>query len=507
MKREIRGQRMIPDIIVSRYTGRPYDVSRKKPQTHHPTVLDMMEVGDLEVRNTLIDQCHADTDLLIEKRLEAERAYTIEGDQILAGRFYANKKRPLGIIKESVDTAIEEEQRRLRDLETQRYNLDNRLMELQKESAMSKDRESCVRRKLSATQAKLHQVETVWYAVIYLQRGIDTQRIQLFNLQNLKELRSSEEEEESQEDIATYESEIQECQAKIDEMMNEKREQERQLDELKTKMEACTLSLSTVESETELVTGKMEEMKLSEEKSRAQQTAEEASKVCERIETRRSRKSVESEISKLRRRIQQEEPHAAEKDGVAKNYLEKMELYEKTMATIRGHRAALKELQKGLMLRFKQYSALEDTITARACVYFKYFLQKRDYDGALRFNHDKGTLSMEVRMDCHSRRSQTTKNTKALSVGERSFTTVCFIMSLWEAIDSPFRCLDEFDVFMDMMNRRISMKLMVVCASEQRSKQFIFLTPQDMSQMGIEMGPHFKVLKLRPPERAQPTLD
>ena len=51
----------------------------------------------------------------------------------------------------------------------------------------------------------------------------------------------------------------------------------------------------------------------------------------------------------------------------------------------------------GLMLRFKQYSALEDTITARACVYFKYFLQKRDYDGDLRFNHDKGTLSMEVR--------------------------------------------------------------------------------------------------------------
>ena len=32
----------------------------------------------------------------------------------------------------------------------------------------------------------------------------------------------------------------------------------------------------------------------------------------------------------------------------------------------------------------------------------------------------------------------------------------------------------------DMVNRRISMQLMVVCASEQRSKQFIFLTPQDM---------------------------
>ena len=50
----------------------------QKPQTHHPTVLDMMEVGDLEVRNTLIDQCHADTVLLIEKRLEAERVIEVE---------------------------------------------------------------------------------------------------------------------------------------------------------------------------------------------------------------------------------------------------------------------------------------------------------------------------------------------------------------------------------------------------------------------------------------------
>lgn len=73
------------------------------------------------------------------------------------------------------------------------------------------------------------------------------------------------------------------------------------------------------------------------------------------------------------------------------------------------------------------------------------------------------------------------RQSKTLSGGEKSFSTICLLLSIWEAMGSPIRCLDEFDVFMDHANRAISMKMMVQAAKRSVSRQFILITPQAMS--------------------------
>jgi len=71
----------------------------------------------------------------------------------------------------------------------------------------------------------------------------------------------------------------------------------------------------------------------------------------------------------------------------------------------------------------------------------------------------------------------------SLSGGERSFATICFILSLWQVMECPFFMLDEFDVFMDAFNRKTSQTALICHAKRFKNHQFFLYTPLELTQM------------------------
>ena len=73
------------------------------------------------------------------------------------------------------------------------------------------------------------------------------------------------------------------------------------------------------------------------------------------------------------------------------------------------------------------------------------------------------------------------------------------LVSLGATIECPFRVMDEFGVFMDQVSRKVAMQELVDMAREMPNRQFVFITPQDLSSLPV--SDHLRVFKLNAPIR------
>ncbi|KAG1672939.1 hypothetical protein FOA52_012384 [Chlamydomonas sp. UWO 241] len=96
-------------------------------------------------------------------------------------------------------------------------------------------------------------------------------------------------------------------------------------------------------------------------------------------------------------------------------------------------------------------------------------------------NHEKREMSLVVKIKGKiDPNTKAVRDLKQLSGGERSYVTVAFLLAVGEASESPFRCMDEFDVFMDAINRRVATETLLEFAYKHSNFQYVFLTPQDI---------------------------
>ena len=107
-------------------------------------------------------------------------------------------------------------------------------------------------------------------------------------------------------------------------------------------------------------------------------------------------------------------------------------------------------------------------------------LSRKNHAGELMFDHQNESLRLEVKRNSQDVGSAATQDARNLSGGERSFTTLAFELAMWEFCATPFRVLDEFDVFMDDTYRKQAVETLLELCDSQPGRQFLFITPQDM---------------------------
>ncbi|KAJ3607116.1 hypothetical protein NHX12_026630 [Muraenolepis orangiensis] len=497
------GQR--PSIITSHFLGRVHDTSRRG--VNHPTyqsVLQCLDIEDPVVANCLIDQRGIESVLLFKSRAEARQvmqgasppkncmhAFSADGDQVFVNRVWTAEQCRANFLFGDVEEEIRHLQREMENQTAQVGRYQQRKNKVEDDIGKNKDLLKTAHAEQKRTQGKARKLQ-----------------LELTEMQNVEEPQSEDLkplEEDLQEiigKIASKQVQCEEARAQLAQLRASFEEAEQRYKKHKDKISAIAEEADSMKED--LSRCDQEVMKCKHHKkhyedkrkthldniqalkaSLEEQEQELAASVAkateisqERVEVRRTVKSLESEINRLKFKITAEQDQQGNREEIVKQYKEAYENYNNMTQQMKGLSCFLRLLGQIITDRLGSFTRLRKLTSARCKYYFDTLLSQRGYTGSLTFDHNHGTLSISVQPGEGDKADLS--DMRSLSGGERSFSTVCFVLSLWAITEAPFRCLDEFDVFMDMVNRRISMDMMLKIAKAQRFRQFIFLTPQSM---------------------------
>ncbi|ORY79506.1 P-loop containing nucleoside triphosphate hydrolase protein [Protomyces lactucae-debilis] len=294
-----------------------------------------------------------------------------------------------------------------------------------------------------------------------------------------------------------------------------------QLDELADQM-------SQLEAHTDHYRNQVPKYRKSLEDSQARQKEQDievrnitrmASQMCARVEVTKSRAQLNQLLNTKTRVLQR-----LQKDFDGQSVAEIASELDRAKTAYKNATSDIKELQELVDMltecldqRITERERFRKQICLRVRYNFQQHLSNRSYKGRIRFDHKAQQLIMKVSPTKESAeaaallakgselsaskgkrgRNAAGGNNKGLSGGEKSFTTICLLLSMWDAMNCPIRALDEFDVFMDAVNRTVALSMITKSTNESADKQFILITPQDMQ--GVKEDKYTKIMMLHDP--------
>ncbi|XP_068195260.1 structural maintenance of chromosomes protein 6 [Antennarius striatus] len=515
-----------PLIIVSSFSDKVYDTGERKAyHPDYPSVLEVITASEPVILNCLIDMRGIESILFIKDKHKARKviqleqpplncreAFTIEGDQVYPNRYYTSDVSMAKYLSGDLETEI-------RMLESELENHQALLSRFQLHRASVSEDIQSIERKLNSTimtQKKiLMSVNHTKAKITELENANEEQMDDISSMEEVaQEIRLKIEAEKQI--VSEAALELDNRQRIVEDVVSRYQTAREQIDQLSEDMELLKDEQLKLEAE---FTKHKQNFKIFETKLRVHEKniqslrsdlarREKELQGCvakakeiglEPQEVTRSASAVDTEITQLQTKIKVYESSYGKLGQVVREYAEALKLYRKKTNQVRDLRRFVNQLNDIILDRQNRYKVLRMSLSVRCKLYFTNFLAKMNCYGSMAFDHNNETLTIAVKPP--GRDDDGVSDAKSLSGGERSFSTICFMLSLWEITESPFRCLDEFDVFMDMHNRRRSLDLLLELSERQHLRQFIFITPLDTSN--VPRTSLITMHQLQDPERVQ----
>jgi len=507
------------------------------PSTTHPTILSVIHSENPTILNVLVDQGHAERQVLVrdyevgksvafDKRIQnLKEVYTSDGCKM----FYRgsvetilppNRKWRAGRLCTSLGEKIieiENEAAEIKKINSERLDRKGKLV-IDRDNINSKLRS--LKRKREDEEQHLERKKV---------QLDDTKKISIANKHDTVVDTSELEAEMMQvkEDIGNKELVLEKINLKLTDALREENDKRASYKDFIESAHAEMGSISDAEHELQLVEEKIHdaqqdkahyegvmemkvlapiqitESELTDLQKLHQEYFEKASRICAESEVEAlggvggsTLEQLSDRINKLNQKFQQERRRYTETiddlralhDKKGRKILRKQQMYA-------GFRGKLNACQKALDLRWRKFQRNAGLLKRQLTWLFNEHLGKKGISGHINVDYKNEVLSVELTMPQDASRD-TVRDTRGLSGGERSFSTLCFTLALHGMTEAPFRAMDEFDVFMDAVSRKISLDTLVDFAAAQGS-QWIFITPHDISM--VKAGDRIKKQQMAAP--------
>ncbi|XP_040939251.1 structural maintenance of chromosomes protein 6B isoform X2 [Gossypium hirsutum] len=509
-------------IVIQRFS-RPRLIipNHSLPQTSHPTTLSVLHSDNPTIYNVLVDVCKAERQVLV-KDYNMGRAvafdqripnmlevFTLDGFKMFSrGSVQTvlpiNKNLKIGRLRGSFGDQVKEfeshvsniqqdiDQRKSRKRELEKKVQDfNRKLDNKKKRRLDVEREFMAKRMKLQDMQKSHAVDD-GKMVIKKKEAL---------LEALKD-RINEAEEKARTLKLSFEDLGESTKGEVEAFQKA----EEELTEIEKEIhnaEANKLHYENIMNNKVLPQIKEAEAKYLELEKDRKESYKKASVICpesdiealgDRDET--TTEQLDAKLKRLNQRLMHESQQYSESiDDLRMLHQEKERRILRELHTYKAFRERLDACQKALDLRWKKFQRSASLLRRELTWQFNGHLGKKGISGHINVSYEEKTLSVEVKMP-QDASSTIVRDTRGLSGGERSFSTLCFALALHDMTEAPFRAMDEFDVFMDAVSRKISLDTLVEFALAQGS-QWIFITPHDISN--VKNGERIKKQQMAAP--------